>query len=117
MDSPREDAQYHDISISLTGALYLTVNSWKHKIKAPKKHILKGIVLHGFDERIKEIQEKRQQAIEEKDATIALLNDDLKNREYENVDLQSEIRAQDQQITALKDVTWDLLQMKTKAME
>ena len=67
-----------------------------------------------FDDKMKE---DHRQAIEENDATIALLNDDLKNREYENVDLQSEIRAQDQQITALKDVTWDLLQMKTKAME
>ena len=50
---------------------------------------------------IEEIKEKHQQAIEEKDATIALLNDDLKNREYENVGLQGEIRAKDQQIAAL----------------
>ena len=39
------------------------------------------------------MKEKHRQAIEEKDATIALLNDDLKNREYENLDLQDEIRA------------------------
>ena len=31
-----------------------------------------------------------QQAIQEKDAAIALLNDDLKNREYENVALQAQ---------------------------
>ena len=30
------------------------------------------------------------------------LNDDLKNREYENVGLQDEIRAKDQQIAALQ---------------
>ena len=29
--------------------------------------------------------EKHQQSIEEKDTTIALLNDDLKNREHDNV--------------------------------
>ena len=90
---PKEDAQDHDIFISLTGALYAVVNSQKDKGKALKKNILKYIVLCGFDVKIEEIQEKHRQAIEEKDATIALLNDDLKNREYENLDLQDEIRA------------------------
>ena len=42
---------------------------------------------------------KLASAIEEKDAAIALLNDDLK---YENVGLQGEIRAKDQQIAALQ---------------
>ena len=36
------------------------------------------------------LNEDHQQAIEEKDATIALLNDDLKNRELENVALQAQ---------------------------
>ena len=54
---------------------------------------MKDIVPRGFDVKIEEIQENHRQAIEEKDATIALLNDDLKNREYENLDLQGEIRA------------------------
>ena len=39
---------------------------------------------------IEKIQEENQQAIEEKDATIALLNDDLQKREYENVTLQAQ---------------------------
>ena len=34
--------------------------------------------------------------------TIALFNDDLKNHEYENVGLQAEIRAKDQQIAILQ---------------
>ena len=59
---------------------------------------MKDIVPRGFDARIEEIQEKHRQAIEEKDATIALLNDELKYCEYENVGLQVEIRARDQQI-------------------
>ena len=37
-----------------------------------------------------------------KDATIALLDDDLQNREYENVGLQGEIRAKDQQTADLQ---------------
>ena len=101
MNIPGEDAQDHDIFISLTGDLYVVVNSWKDKGKALKKHILKDIVPHGFDARIEEIQEKHQRAIEEKDATIALLNDDLKNREYENLGLQGEIRAKDQTLCRL----------------
>ena len=43
------------------------------------------------------MKEEHQQAIEEKDATVALLNDDLKNRDnhmqaiqYENVALQAQ---------------------------
>ena len=99
---PREDAQYHDIFISLTGALYVAVNSQKDKSMALKKHILKDIVRLGFDVKIEEIQEKHRQAIEEKDATIALLNDDIKNREYENLGLQGKIWAKNQQIAALQ---------------
>ena len=48
------------------------------------------------------MKEKHRQAIEEKDATIALLNGDLKNCEYENVGLQGEALAKDQQIAALQ---------------
>ena len=59
-------------------------------------------VLRGLDVRIEEIQEKHQQSIKEKDATITLLNDDLKNCEYKNVGLQGEIRAKDQKIAALQ---------------
>ena len=50
--TPKEDAQDHDIFISLTGVLYVTVNSRKDKGKAFKKHILKDIVTRGFDARI-----------------------------------------------------------------
>ena len=63
---------------------------------------MKDVVPRGFDVRTEEIQEKYQQAIEEKYAIIALLNGDLKNHEYENVGLQGEIRGKDQQIAALQ---------------
>ena len=71
--SPREDAQDHDIFISLSGTLYVIVNCRKDKDKALKEHILKDIVPGGFDARIEEIQEKPRKAIEEKNAPIALL--------------------------------------------
>ena len=63
---------------------------------------MKDIVLRGLDVKIEEIQKKHQQAIEEKDATIALLNDDLKNHEYENVGLQGKIRVKGQEIATLQ---------------
>ena len=46
--------------ISLTGALYVVVNSQKDKGKALKKHILKYIVPRRFDVKIEENQEKHQ---------------------------------------------------------
>ena len=64
--------------------------------------ILRCLLTLRGDPRIEEIQEKHRQAIEEKDATVSLLNDDLKNHEYEDVGLQGEIRAKDQQIAALQ---------------
>ena len=79
-----------DKFLSLLRVMYVIVKSKKDKGKALKKHILKDIVPRGFNARIEGIKEKHRQAIEEKDATIALLNDDLKNCEYENVALQAQ---------------------------
>ena len=61
--------------------MYIIVKSQKDKGKVLRKHILKDIGPRRFDARIKEMQEKQQRAIKEKDTTIALLNDDLQNRE------------------------------------
>ena len=66
MDPPREDAQDHDIFISLTGALYAILNSRKEIGEEVNKHTLKDIVPLGFDSRIEKIQEMHRQAIEEK---------------------------------------------------
>ena len=77
-----------DKFLSVYGVMYVIINSRKDKGKALKEHVLKDIVPRGFDARIEEIQGKHRQAIEEKDAAIALFNDDLQNHEYENVALQ-----------------------------
>ena len=83
----------HDIFINLNGSIEIAVRSKKPKAVA----LVKWLTKKGMEK----IQEEHQQAIEEKDATIALLNDD-RNREYENVGLQGEIRAKYQQIAALQ---------------
>ena len=85
-----------DKILSVFGVMYVIV------IWGLKDHILKDIIPRRFDAKIEEIQGKHRQAVEEKDTTIALLHDDLKNREYENVGLQGEIGAKDQQIAALQ---------------
>ena len=59
---PKEDAQDCDVFISLTGALYVVVNSQKDRSKALKKYILKDIVPRGFDAKIEEILGKHRQA-------------------------------------------------------
>ena len=72
----------------LTGAVFVIVNYRKDKGKTLKKHIVKDIAPRRFNTRIEEIQEKHWQAIEAKDAALALLNDDLKNPEHDNIALQ-----------------------------
>ena len=104
LSGPKNHQNKTDKFLSTFRVMYVIVKSQKDKGKALKKHILKDIVPRGFDARIEEIQEKHRQAIEEKDATISLLNDDLQKREYENVGLQGEIRAKDQQIAPCKNV-------------
>ena len=109
MDSPREDAQEHDIFILLTDTLYVIVNSRKGKGKALKEHILKDIAPRGFDAKIEEIQEKHRQAIEEKDAALALLNDNLQNHENENVALQAQRDVCQAQLQICQDQIRDLI--------
>ena len=67
---PKENAQDHDIFISLK-ALYVIVNSWKDKAKSFKNHIIKCIVLHGFDLKIAQVQEKHHTENEDQQRAIA----------------------------------------------
>ena len=91
--------------------MYTTINSKKDKGKVLKKLILKDIVRRGFDTRIEEIQEKHRQANEEKDAAIALLNDNRKNHDnqiqaiqYENVALQAQRDVYKDQLQKCEDI-------------
>ena len=84
--------------------MYVIVNSWKDKGKARKEHIMKDIIPSGFDARVEEIQERHWQAIEEKVATIVLLNDDLRNCEYENMALQAQRDIYKDQIQKCQDI-------------
>ena len=77
-------------------SFYFQVNSQRQKTS-------ESVLLpHVRQQLTNKMKEDHQQAIEKKDATIASLNDDLKNRACENVGLQGEIRAKDHQIAALQ---------------
>ena len=91
MDPPKEYAQDHDIFISLTGALYVTVNSRKDKGKMLKGHILKDIVQQGFDVKIEEIQGKHQQAITNRDNQIKALEFTNEEHQQKILNLNKEI--------------------------
>ena len=72
---PKNQQNKTDKFLSVFGIMYDIVNSNKDKGKALKAHILIDILPRGLDAKIERIQEKHQQAIEENDATIPLLND------------------------------------------
>ena len=72
----------YNIFINLDGSIEMAVCSKKPRGVALVKWLIK--------KSIKKIQEENEQAIEEKDAAIPLLNDDLQKREYENVALQAQ---------------------------
>ena len=98
--------------------MHVIVNSQKDKGKALRKHILKDIVQRRFDARIeyltsrvqgleftnKEERQAHQLAIEEKNVTIALLNDDLQKREYENVGLRAQKDVYQAELQKYQDV-------------
>ena len=89
--------------INLDGSIEMAIRSKKPVAVALVKWLSKKDVekiqeehqqaIEEKDNQIKALEhtnEKHQQCIEEKDTTIALLNDDLKNREHDNVALQGQ---------------------------
>ena len=78
---PKDQQNKMDKFLSFFGVMYFIAKPKKDKGKGLKDHILKDIIPCGLDARIEQIQEKHRQVIEEKDVAIALLNDDLKNRD------------------------------------
>ena len=97
--------------INLDGSIEMAIRSKKPIAVALAKWLSKKDVekiqeehqqaIEEKDNQIKALEhtnEKHQQCIEEKDTTIALLNDDLKNREHDNVALQAQRDAYKEQL-------------------
>ena len=60
--------------------------------------------IQAHQQKILRLNEDHQQAVEEKDTTIALLNDDLKNREHDNVALRAERDVYKEQLQKCQDI-------------
>ena len=115
---PKDHQNNTDKFLSAFGVMYVIAKSQKDKGKTLMKHILKDIVPRGLDAKTEDLtsrvqaleftnEEERQahqQAIEGKDATIALLNDDLKNREHDNVALQAQRDLYNEQLQKCQDI-------------
>ena len=68
-----------------------------------KSHAMEIEDLTGRIQALEGTNEAHQQAIEEKDAVIALINDDLQNREYEHVALQAQRNVYQVQLQRCQD--------------
>ena len=98
----------HDAFVDLKGALEIVVRSRKPKaVELAKWLTRKGV---------EKIVEEKQREIEEKDSALALLNDDLTEREdriqqleHYNVGLHGEIRAKDNEIQRRQEEVLDLI--------
>ena len=97
----------HDAFVSLDGAICTTTNLKKDKAAA----LISWLVKKG----VEKLQEEHQIQTEEKDAAIALLNDDLEDvskqlvdLEHENCELQNEVeRLQERYVPYLQDTRKD----------
>ena len=101
--SLRKTKNPHDIFINLDGSIEMAVRSKKPKAVA----LVKWLNKKG----IEKIQEEHQQVIEEKDAALALLTDDLQSRDnqiqaikYENVALQAQKDVYQAELQRCQDV-------------
>ena len=65
-------------------------SSQQPKAKNLRRHCYNVFFPHVRQQLTSKMMEERQEAIKEKDAALALLNDDLNNHEFENVALQAQ---------------------------
>ena len=78
---PKDQQNKTDKFLLVSGVMYVIINSRNNKGKALKEHTMKDIVPRGLDARIKEIQEKHQQAITGRDNQIQVL--EFRNEEHQ----------------------------------
>ena len=68
----------------------LSFSSQQPKAKDFRRYVCIVLSPYVQQQLTNKMKEDHQQTIEEKDTAIALLNDDLKNREHDNVALQAQ---------------------------
>ena len=94
VDCPK-DSQKYDIYTNEEGMYKLLFSSQQPKAKDSRRHCCNVLFPHVRQQLANKMKEDHQQVIEEKDAVITPMNDDLQNRDnqihaiqYENVALQ-----------------------------
>ena len=100
----------------ISSLIWIILQRWLYDLKNPRQLValIKWLTKKGVEkiqvehqqtitDRDKQVQ-AHQQAIEEKDTTIALLNDDLKNREHDNVALQAQRDVYKEQLQKCQDI-------------
>ena len=85
-----KDLQKYKIYTNEEGMYELLFSSQQPKAKEFRRHCCSVLLSHVQQQLTNKMKEDHQQAIEEKDTAIALLNDDLKNRKHDNVALQTQ---------------------------
>ena len=120
VDWPK-DSQKYDIYTNEEGMYELLFSSQQPKAKDLRRHCCNVLFPHvrqqlsdkshameiedltGRIQALEGTNEAHQQAIEEKDAVIALINEDLQNREYEHVALQAQRNVYQVQLQKCQD--------------
>ena len=103
MDWPK-DSRKNDYYIIEEGMYELVFGSQQPKEKNFRKHCCNVMFPQIRQQLANKMKEDHQQAIEEKDAVIALLSDDLKNREHDNVALQAQRGVYKDQLQKYQDI-------------
>ena len=74
--------------------MHIIVNSQKKKEKQLRKWVLEDIFPRGFTAKIRELQEKHRQAVEEKETVLALISESQRKRtklKQDTADLQAAV--------------------------
>ena len=105
-----KDSQKFDIYINEKGMYELLLSSQQSKAKEFRKHCCNVILPHVRQQRTNKMKEDHQKAMKEKDAALALLIDDLQDRDnqiqviqYENLVLQAQRDAYQTQLQRCQD--------------
>ena len=84
------DPQKYNIYTNEEEMHEIVFSSKQPKAKEFRRHCCNVLFPHFWQQLTNKMKEGHQQAIEERGATIALLNDGLQKREFENVALQAQ---------------------------
>ena len=99
-----KDSRKDDYYISEEGMYEIVFSSQQPKAKDFRRHCCNVLFPHVQQQLTNKMKEDHQQAIEEKDATVALLDDDLKNCEHDNVVLQAQRDVYKDQLQKCQDI-------------